>query len=681
MFRSLFVLILIVFQLYLFAQDQTVGLFVNDNNSYNGYILFSPVGSTSTYLIDNCGQEINTWTSNYKPNLSVYLLENGNLLRSCKTLNDPNINGRLEILDWDGNLVWHYNFGLEFLPHHDIEPLPNGNIIVISQMVHTYSEALDEGRNPILLGNELVSERIIEIQPVGENDMNIVWEWRAWDHLIQDYDETKNNFGVVADHPELFNINYFAATGPNALLDWLHFNSIAYNAEVDQIIVSARNTSEVYIIDHSTTTAEAADHSGGIYGKGGDILYRYGNPQAYNRGDATDRKFFFQHDAQWIPEDFPDGNKILVFNNQITSDQSGVAMFTPAEDSAGYYTNPGSNAYKPDIFDWEYISGDIYSAKISGLQQLANGNVIICAGTSGKFFEVDKDGNQIWSYINPVGGSGPVAQGELPLANNVFKVRKFDPEFPGFTGKDMTPGLPLELNPWPSLCTILEDTLANIDLNVFLEGPFNGSFLNESPVEHMPLSQPFNNPPWYYKGTEKVNQIPPGVVDWVIVELRDASEPAGAGINSVISRQAAFILTSGDVVGLDGTSKLIFNNSIENELYVSIDHRNHIGALSATMITKGDSTYYFDFTSAAGQAFGGELGFKEIGPGIWGMVAGDGNADNVIDIVDFEDIWRISAGTNGYLQGDFDLDSQVDNKDKNDLLFNNFGKTGQIPEG
>ncbi len=293
-----------------------------------------------TYLIDNCGREVHSWTSSYNPALAVYLLENGELLRICR-VTYPALGGRLEKLDWDGQVVWSYEFPSDnYYLHHDIEPLPNGNILITSYDVHTTAEAIIEGRDPSLLDNELWSESIIEIEPVGSNAINIVWEWHAWDHLVQDFSFTSNNYGVVANHPELLNINYFVSLGANANVDWLHINSVDYNPDLDQIALSSRNISEVLIIDHSTTTAEASSHTGGIYGRGGDILYRFGNPEAYNRGGPDDRLLFFQHDAQWIPEGTRDENKLIVFNNKFTDVASAVHVFDPPIDSPGYYTNP-----------------------------------------------------------------------------------------------------------------------------------------------------------------------------------------------------------------------------------------------------------------------------------------------------------------------------------------------------
>jgi len=87
-------------------------------------------------------------------------------------------------------------------------------------------------------------------------------------------------WNVVSEHPELMDINFGVnLNGNNA--DWIHFNSIDYNSDLDQIILSSRHLSEIYVIDHSTTSLEAAGHTGGNSGKGGDILFRYGMPNGF----------------------------------------------------------------------------------------------------------------------------------------------------------------------------------------------------------------------------------------------------------------------------------------------------------------------------------------------------------------------------------------------------------------
>jgi hypothetical protein len=221
----------------------------------------------------------------------------------------------------------------------------------------------------------------------------------VWDHLVQDYDASQDNYGVVADHPELIDINYRGTGAKTGSADWNHMNAVDYNAEFDQIMLSVRSFSEIWIIDHSTTTAEAASHSGGSSGMGGDLLYRWGNPQAYDSGSADDQQLFVQHDAQWIPDDYPGAGNILVFNNgtgRSDGNYSTIDEIVPPVDGDGNYSG-----YGPTAPEWTYTAvtpTDFYATNISGTQRLSNGNTLICDGPSGYFFEVTEAGEIVWEY-------------------------------------------------------------------------------------------------------------------------------------------------------------------------------------------------------------------------------------------------------------------------------------------
>ncbi len=443
---------------------QTVGLFVNEEGSYDGYTLFAPLQYGTTYLIDNEGKLVHSWDSAYTPGNSVYLLENGHLLRTATLPRGPNATfgsggagGRVEEFTWAGTLVWEFEYSSDqHLQHHDIERLPNGNVLMIAWEYKTAAEAVAAGRDPDLLTDgELWPDHIIEVEPTGATGGNIVWEWHVWDHLIQDFDPTKENYGVVAEHPELIDIN-FARQG-NA--DWNHINSVDYNAQFDQILLSVPRFSEVWVIDHSTTTEEAAGHSGGNSGKGGDILYRWGNPQAYRAGNVGDRKLFSQHDAQWIESGLPGEGNILLFNNgngRPGGAYSSVDEFVPPTDTSGNYALTPGTAYGPEEQTWIYTAEnptDFFADHISGAQRLPNGNTLICDGPHGALFEVTSEGEVVWKYVNPVTGEGPFTQGDPVSAgqkgqiNQVFRAYRYGSDYAGLADKDLTPGDPIELYP------------------------------------------------------------------------------------------------------------------------------------------------------------------------------------------------------------------------------------------
>lgn len=217
----------------------------------------------------------------------------------------------------------------------------------------------------------------------------------------------------------------------------------------------------------------------------------------------------------------------------------------------------------------------------------------------------------------------------------------------------------------------------SLSLNVFLEGPFNGAEMTTSlNPSFLPVNQPYSGAPWNYPGNESVTVIPStDIVDWVLVELRDANEASLATSETVIARQAAFLKKNGSIVGLDGSNNpLIFNLSFQHGLFVVVHHRNHISVLSASEVAEVGNIFTYNFTSGGDQAFGNTQ--KYLGSGIWGMIAGNGLPDNLINEWDKVDSWNFQAGKAGYFQGDFDLDTQVDNSDKDDLWYNNNGATG-----
>ncbi|WP_460218260.1 aryl-sulfate sulfotransferase [Psychroserpens sp. MEBiC05023] len=473
----------IIVSLFGFSRAQNnVGTISITDDVFDAYTLISI--HTKAYLLSNCGEVINEWNSAYIPGNAVYLLPNGNLLRAGR-LEDGSSNiifggggGIVELFDWDGNLLWSYTYSSnEFRQHHDVFPMPNGNVLILAATVLTEDEAVQAGRNPTLLSQtRLYNEQIIEVEPVGTDQGNIVWEWNVKDHLVQDFDVMKDNFGSVALSPQKLDINFL--NGGNGGSNWLHFNSIQYDNTLDQIVISCRNLSEIYIIDHSTTTAEAAGNSGGIYGKGGDFLYRWGNPQAYKHGSESDRKLYGQHYPHFIADGLIDAGRIMIFNNGIgrTPQYSEAMIINPPTSSPGVYTYESNTAFGPTSVDYSYSDqsedpSDFYSAIVSSAQRLPNGNTLICDGDQGEVFEIDSNENIVWEYVNPVDNlSGAVSNqgGDLPNNNILFRAIKYPKDYAAFTGRDLTPGLPLEGNPDITACQNLSiDEYLVSDIDIF----------------------------------------------------------------------------------------------------------------------------------------------------------------------------------------------------------------------
>ncbi len=448
------------------GQTQTVGLFLNNEAKVApGYVLLPPMHNGHTYLLNNSGQIVNSWSDgNTEPGRMAYLLPNGHLLRSVSLPNSgPNTGGgdggRITEWDWSGKLLWQFDYSTsQYATHHDLKMLPNGNVIVLLVETKSLADMAAAGFRPNILqqgANVLVPDAIIEVQPTRPIGGKIVWEWHVWDHLVQNYDATKANYGDPAAHPELVNPN--ASPGQIASF-WNHMNSIDYNSDLDQIMVSVRGNSEIWMIDHSTTSTEAAGHTGGKYGKGGDLLYRWGNPVMYSAGKNTDEMLYQQHDAQWIAKGLPGAGNILIFNNGINrpaGNFSTVDEIVSPVDSKGNYPLASGAAYGPKQLAWTYAGAGAeryYDPDVSGAERQPNGNTLICYGTRGLIEEVTTAGEIVWKYVNPVITSGPLLQGQTaPLdakgqgMNAVFKVRRYAPDYPGLAGQDLSAKGTIEL--------------------------------------------------------------------------------------------------------------------------------------------------------------------------------------------------------------------------------------------
>lgn len=462
---------------FLSYAQATVGLITYDTAAADGYILLSPMPEENTYLIDNCGRVVHTWVNTNQPGLETVLMKDGSIFKEERisgVFSGPGAGGRIIHRDWDGNLLWQYDIADSLLmAHHDFEVMPNGNVMMIAWEWHDEVEAEANGRNPTTVTGSLWSERLIELQPVGADSAIVVWEWRVWDHLVQGIDSTKANYGVVANEPGKLDLNFPPLGGQ----DWLHMNSVAYHPGLDQLMLSAHNFHEVWIIDHSTSTAEAATDSGGKYGRGGELLYRWGNPQTYDRGVMADKKLFGQHDPQWIADSLTDSGNVIIFNNGINrpgTDYSSVDIIAIPQDSAGYYTDPGSLDYGPASAYWSYsapVVTDFYSSNISGAERLWNGGTLVCEGDDGRIFELDAAKNIRWEYVSPVGSTGVVTQGTVPVGNNVFRVHKYPVDYPAFTGRTLTPGDRIEIDPLPlpaaCITTGMPDAQVSESLRVF----------------------------------------------------------------------------------------------------------------------------------------------------------------------------------------------------------------------
>lgn len=441
------------------------------SSAWSGFTMIAPLKSNRVHLVDMSGTAVHTWKTAGKPGVGAYLTERGTLLRCMRVEDHPvwdggGQGGWIQELDYDGSLLWNFRWDSDQgLQHHDLEELPNGNILMITWERHTREEALARGRDPELLaGEEFWPDAIIEIEPTRPVGGKVVWSWHSWDHLVQDSDPSAPNYGKPSDHPERIYINgdrdpeppteeqvaadeeEMAALGyaggdddeeleeesadaevdadaeeeeseedaaeaakkkriKNA--DWMHTNGIDYNAELDQIVLSIRRFDEVWIIDHSTTTEEAETSEGGRSGKGGDLLYRWGNPLAYGMGLGEDRMLFGQHHVQWVEEGQLGAGNLICFNNgshRPAGEWSNIDEWWPLRDEQGNYARGSHQPWGPRAPEWAYAAPeatDFYSGFISGVQRLPNGNTLICCGAPGWVFEVTPNKQIVWDWKSP----------------------------------------------------------------------------------------------------------------------------------------------------------------------------------------------------------------------------------------------------------------------------------------
>jgi hypothetical protein len=423
-----------------------------DNRAFDGYIFYMThatnrgrtVGNT-TWLLNASFQPVHRWDGAHYAHEGVgpYLLENGTVVRPLSKedwlgMEEVYVASftSLEIIDWDGNQLWEFDYCTpqRHCMHHDFEPMPNGNILVIVNDFKTHEEAESLGFKP--LNNRAIAfERIIEIQPnLEDGSTRIVWEWNVLDHIVQDLYPERPNYGDPADHIGKIDVNYVGKSTRFIPGSIFHFNSVSYNEERDQILISNFGTNEIFIIDHNTTTAEATTDRGGASGRGGDLIYRWGNPEAYGMGGAESRQLFKQHDAAWIPDGVPARGDISVFNNGLERQQpaytSYIELTLPTRGDT--YLRTSNRPYGPAGPDYEFheFAGDpperFFAPFMSGARRLPNGNIFGVSGLVSGIFEVTEEGEEV---LRAVPGS----------RSSFYRAYKFPRDYPAFNNRNLTP--------------------------------------------------------------------------------------------------------------------------------------------------------------------------------------------------------------------------------------------------
>lgn len=472
--RSVF--FILVFLLPLIGVSQTVGALSNGIETSEGFTLFHPLNFDTTYLVNNCGERINQWPSSLPNAAFAGFKSNGNLVKSVKFPGDGafiggGITGRIVEQDWSGATVWEYSLAdSNFHLHHDVHILPNDNFLVIAWEKKSVLECIIAGRDTSNIPPEGLWPCVIfEIEPIG-SFASVVWEWHAWDHLVQDFDSTKNDFGDLLLNKSRIDIN---KGNQNISPDWIHLNGIDYNEERDMILLSSPMLNEIFIIDHSTTSAEASTNIGGLSNQGGDLLWRWGNPANYNGGTTSDQQLYFQHDPQWVDRGTKYKNMISVFSNQEVdsfTDVSKVKMIEFPFDTINNIFPCLTNTFLPETTFFEYqLPDSLFSSRISGAEVQENDHILIAAGNQSTYIEIDTNSQIVWSYVSPIKSNGEiVVQGDTGfLLTRMFQPKKYRIDFIGFVGKDMSPSTPIELNPIPCIGSASLVEQSNNEIFVF----------------------------------------------------------------------------------------------------------------------------------------------------------------------------------------------------------------------
>ncbi|MFK7956399.1 MAG: aryl-sulfate sulfotransferase [Lysobacterales bacterium] len=364
------------------------------------------------YLIDLEKNEVGEFSGDYFG--FKQLLPTGNILASSFLYSDTFRRGGghagcVEEYRPDGTLVWRLALvDDDYIQHHDVVKLPNGNILALVWERISAAQAIALGRNPehVADNGDFWFDGVIEVNP---HTVEIVWEWSFKNHLIQDFDPAKANYGVVADNPGKLDINAIRFGRNNSVRDdWTHANSIDYNESLDQILISSNYLWEVYVIGHGMSALEAQ-------GDAGDFLFRWGNPANYAgiRANETEpARLYQQHDAHWIGEGLPGAGNIMIFNNGVEPEQpyTTVVELTPPLKTDNTYALGANGIYGPSKPAWEYVpkpGEEFFSWFISGAQRLPNGNTLVNHGASARLREVTAEGDIVWEYQFDDGADGP----------------------------------------------------------------------------------------------------------------------------------------------------------------------------------------------------------------------------------------------------------------------------------
>lgn len=398
-------------------------LHLDKEKAYDGYTLLAPNSSHNTYLINNEGQILHTWEGTKQTGSHAELLPNGNLLRAANDGPFPFVTGALSGLlqefNWEGEIVAEYKMNTDKeVSHHTFHRMPNGNTLLLGFEAVSQEKAKSLGRKklfePVKFGKLEISDFwldfVREVTPKGK----IVWEWHLIDHVgANQYDKIDINYNLPKAAGKLYQYH-----------DLTHGNTVDYLPETDQVLVNLRNYSEFYLINHKT----------------GKIEYRWGNPTTYDPKaekpswvDAGDQVLFGPH----APYKLENGN-FLIFDNGAESPLAHRSRAVEMDPKTGEIV-------------WQYgtkMPNSFLSQRQGSAQRLPNGNTIICSSANGHIFEVTKDGDVAWEFVNPfvkgkaktrVSEKNAIPEGMGLMDNDVHRIYKYSKDYSAFAGKDLSP--------------------------------------------------------------------------------------------------------------------------------------------------------------------------------------------------------------------------------------------------
>jgi hypothetical protein len=396
--------------------------------AYNSYTLFSGQDK-KTHLIDMNGNEVHRWDAEgFPPVLLDPALtggQRGNVLVQLSsvagTSNEGNglRNQAIGELDWNSNVVWQWGAaasaqdayaapvegkanaqvpGGSAKQHHDWRRLPNGNTLVLANLVHPVAG---------FTAPQVLDDVIYEVNKKGD----IVWKWVASEHL--------NEFGFTPASLKLVKES-LSPRGKSAPFDYLHVNNMSvlgpnkwFDAgdqrfHPDNVLIDSREANFIVIIDKKTGKV--------VWSLGPDYPAQVRGPRVLPR--PVDQ-VVGPHDVHLIEPGLPGAGNILVFDNQGEAGYPRVSVGV----------QPRSRVLEIDPIKkqivWEYTGADsngpewgFYSSFISSARRLPNGNTLVDEGMNGRIFQVTNKGDIAWEYISPYCAATPVAGAGKPVLSN-----------------------------------------------------------------------------------------------------------------------------------------------------------------------------------------------------------------------------------------------------------------------